>query len=95
MSGLSKVLCYSVCDQSSETGQSGQYKNLIIQHMDISEPLTTLRRLLEDRLGCSLANHDFYLQDTVAVSNTFTILVMLETFYSNTRNQSIRALLVK
>ncbi|KAK6172275.1 GA-binding protein alpha chain isoform X2 [Patella vulgata] len=41
------------------------YQNLIIQHMDIAEPLMTLKRLLEVRLQCSLADHEFYLQDSV------------------------------
>ncbi|XP_046338901.1 GA-binding protein alpha chain-like isoform X1 [Haliotis rufescens] len=42
-----------------------QYQNLIIQHMDIAEPLLTLKRLLEVRLQCSLAEHQFYLQDSI------------------------------
>ena len=44
-----------------------QYQNLIIQHMDIAEPLSTLKRLLEIRLQCSLADHQFYLQDSIEV----------------------------
>ena len=44
-----------------------QYQNLIIQHMDIAEPLSTLKRLLELRLQCSLADHQFYLQDSIEV----------------------------
>ena len=44
-----------------------QYQNLIIQHMDIAEPLTTLRKLLEQRLHCSLKDHEFYLQDAMLV----------------------------
>ena len=35
--------------------------------MDISEPLTTLKRLLEQRLSTSLAAHEFYLQDVIPV----------------------------
>ncbi|KAL5019764.1 hypothetical protein ScPMuIL_002656 [Solemya velum] len=42
-----------------------QYQNLIIQHMDIAEPLATLKSLLEMRLQCSLADHQFYLQDSI------------------------------
>ncbi|KAH3701574.1 GA-binding protein alpha chain-like [Dreissena polymorpha] len=42
-----------------------QYQNLIIQHMDIAEPLVTLKQLLELRLQCSLADHQFYLQDSI------------------------------
>lgn len=42
-----------------------QYQNLIIQHMDIAEPLSTLKQLLELRLQCSLADHQFYLQDSI------------------------------
>ncbi|CAD5113125.1 DgyrCDS2315 [Dimorphilus gyrociliatus] len=43
----------------------GGPQNLIIEHMDISEPLTTLRVLLEKRLQTNLADHDFYLQDSI------------------------------
>ena len=43
------------------------YQNLIIQHMDIAEPLSTLKSLLEMRLQCSLNDHQFYLQDTIEV----------------------------
>lgn len=42
-------------------------QNIIIQHMDITEPLTTLRDLLEKRLQCSLKHHEFWLQDTMQV----------------------------
>lgn len=42
-----------------------QYQNLIIQHMDIAEPLSTLKQLLELRLQCSLADHQFFLQDSI------------------------------
>ena len=45
-----------------------EFQNLIIQHMDISEPLTTLKHLLEQRLATNLAQHDFYLQDVIPVS---------------------------
>jgi len=46
-----------------------QYQNLIIQHMDIAEPLATLKRLLEIRLQCSLAEHQFYLQDSIELDS--------------------------
>ena len=42
---------------------------LIIQHMDIAEPLSTLKQLLELRLQCSLAEHQFFLQDSIPVSS--------------------------
>lgn len=48
-----------------------QYQNLIIQHMDIAETLSTLKRLLETRLQCSLADHQFYLQDSIEVTVHF------------------------
>ncbi|CAG5120911.1 unnamed protein product [Candidula unifasciata] len=41
------------------------YQNLIIQHMDIAEPLSTLKHLLEVRLQCSLTGHQFFLQDSI------------------------------
>jgi len=46
-----------------------QYQNLIIQHMDIAEPLSTLKRLLEIRLQCSLADHQFFLQDSIELDS--------------------------
>ncbi|XP_064651576.1 GA-binding protein alpha chain-like [Lineus longissimus] len=39
------------------------FQNIVVQHMDIAEPLSTLRKLLESKLQCSLKDHDFYLQD--------------------------------
>ena len=53
--------------EASEIQSVLQYQNIIIQHMDILEPLTTLRKLLETRLQCSLADHEFYLQDAIQV----------------------------
>lgn len=49
----------------AELAAVAQYQNIIIQHMDIAEPLTTLRKLLENRLQCSLHDHEFYLQDSI------------------------------
>ena len=46
-------------------GVAPQYQNLIIQHMDIDEPLNTLKSLLEMRLQCSLSDHQFFLQDAI------------------------------
>ncbi|BFZ13652.1 hypothetical protein BsWGS_16691 [Bradybaena similaris] len=46
-----------------------QYQNLIIQHMDIAEPLSMLKQLLETRLQCSLADHQFYLQDSIELDS--------------------------
>jgi hypothetical protein len=48
-------------------GVAPQYQNLIIQHMDIDEPLNTLKSLLEMRLQCSLSDHQFFLQDAIQV----------------------------
>ena len=47
---------------------SEEFQNLIVQHMDISEPLSTLRRLLQQRLATDLSQHEFFLQDVVPVS---------------------------
>jgi hypothetical protein len=35
--------------------------------MDIAQPLSVLRRLLEAQLGISLADHEFWLQDQCKV----------------------------
>ncbi|KAI0225050.1 GA-binding protein alpha chain [Lamellibrachia satsuma] len=56
--------------EASEIQSVLQYQNIIIQHMDILEPLTTLRKLLETRLQCSLADHEFYLQDAIQLDPT-------------------------
>jgi GA-binding protein transcription factor alpha len=39
-----------------------------MQHMDIREPLSTLRILLEQRLGIELTDYQFWLQDAQMVS---------------------------
>lgn len=36
----------------------------IMQHMDIRDPLSKLKKLLEQRLGVQLPGYAFYLQDT-------------------------------
>lgn len=51
-----------------------QYQNLIIQHMDIAEPLSTLKALLEQRLQCSLADHQFYLQDSLQLDSNKSLV---------------------
>ncbi|XP_076300462.1 DNA-binding protein Ets97D isoform X2 [Lasioglossum baleicum] len=38
-------------------------EGVLIQHMDIREPLSTLRNLLEQRLGVELTDYSFWLQD--------------------------------
>jgi GA-binding protein transcription factor alpha len=45
------------------------HSNLIMQHMDIQEPLSRLRQLLEQRLGLSLADYSFYLQGAQMLEN--------------------------
>lgn len=44
--------------------QEGLQVGVIAQHMDITEPLSTLRTLLEQRLAISLQDYAFFLQDT-------------------------------
>jgi GA-binding protein transcription factor alpha len=43
---------------------------VLMQHMDIREPLSTLRTLLEQRLGVELTDYQFWLQDAQMVSCT-------------------------
>ncbi|XP_063988181.1 DNA-binding protein Ets97D isoform X1 [Diachasmimorpha longicaudata] len=38
-------------------------EGVLMQHMDIREPLSTLRNLLEQRLGVELTDYSFWLQD--------------------------------
>lgn len=42
--------------------------NCIMQHMDIREPLSTLKKLLEHRLGVQLPGYHFCLQGKTVVS---------------------------
>lgn len=42
-------------------------EGIMMQHMDIREPLSTLRNLLEQRLGVELIDYSFWLQDTQMV----------------------------
>jgi len=35
--------------------------------MDVTEPLETLRKLLQSQLGCSFEQFEFWLQDTMKV----------------------------
>lgn len=71
---------FSVVIQEEIVGQlpAPQYQNLIIQHMDIAEPLATLKQLLELRLQCSLSEHQFYLQDSIPVNMLHRLLSELE-----------------
>ncbi|XP_008205639.2 DNA-binding protein Ets97D isoform X2 [Nasonia vitripennis] len=39
-------------------------EGVLMQHMDIREPLSTLRNLLEQRIGIELSDYSFWLQDT-------------------------------
>lgn len=55
------------CTVDNEFGQEdddSQTLHVIAQHMDITEPLLTLRTLLEQKLGLELSDYTFYLQDT-------------------------------
>ncbi|KAI4472758.1 hypothetical protein M0802_016518 [Mischocyttarus mexicanus] len=40
-----------------------EYDGILMQHMDIREPLSKLRNLLEQRLGGDLTDYSFWLQD--------------------------------
>ncbi|XP_077985615.1 GA-binding protein alpha chain-like isoform X2 [Glandiceps talaboti] len=49
-------------------------QNIITQMMDIAEPLTTLKKLLEVRLQCSLDEHEVFLQNTAQLDHTKSLL---------------------
>jgi len=49
-----------------------------MQHMDIREPLSTLRTLLEQRLGVELAGYQFWLQDAQMVSCQIHLFVIFD-----------------
>lgn len=50
--------------------QEGLQVGVIAQHMDITEPLSTLRSLLEQRLGVNLQDYSFFLQDSQELNAT-------------------------
>ena len=57
--------------EDDEDDFDDECQNVVIQHMDIGEPLTTLRKLLEAQLGIHLTHHEFWLQDNIQVSWSF------------------------
>lgn len=63
MPSTSTDVVVEFCSERENPEKNGLNIGLIAQHMDITEPLTTLRSLLEQRLGISLENYTFYLQD--------------------------------
>jgi GA-binding protein transcription factor alpha len=50
-----------------------------MQHMDIREPLSTLRTLLEQRLGVELVGYQFWLQDAQMVSCHIHLYIKFDT----------------
>lgn len=52
--------------ESSANGEDCN-EGVLMQHMDIREPLSTLRNLLEQRLGVELTDYSFWLQDAQMV----------------------------
>ena len=64
-----EVLPESEVVMSSEEEESG----IICQLMDIREPLLKLRSVLEQKLGCDLSDHDFWLQDQQPLKETMTL----------------------
>lgn len=50
--------------------QEGSHVGVIAQHMDITEPLSSLRSLLEQRLAVTLHDYVFYLQDTQELNSS-------------------------
>ena len=65
-----EVLPESEVVMSSEEEESG----IICQLMDIREPLLKLRSVLEQKLGCDLSDHDFWLQDQQPLEETMTLV---------------------
>lgn len=57
---------------------NGEYSNegILMQHMDIREPLSTLRSLLEERLTIDLKNYSFWLQNAQMVSNKVHYIIV-------------------
>lgn len=59
-----------------EGAVNGDYSNegILMQHMDIREPLSTLRSLLEERLSIDLKNYSFWLQNSTMVSDKLYVI---------------------
>lgn len=49
------------------------HSQYIMQHMDIREPLTKLRKLIENRLGVKLPGYVFALQGVQIVSLSYSL----------------------
>jgi len=56
-----------------EDTANGDYNNdgILLQHMDIREPLSTLKELLETRFMIDLKNYSFWLQNAQMVNNKY------------------------
>ncbi|XP_070548684.1 GA-binding protein alpha chain-like isoform X2 [Ptychodera flava] len=62
----------SSTETTPQTVSAGQ--NIITQMMDIAEPLTTLKKLLEVRVQCSLDDHEIYLQNSALLDSSKSLL---------------------
>lgn len=61
-------LLYSDDNSMSAPSQDIDENNIIVEHMDIRQPLLTLRSLLQKRLSVNLSDYKFWLQDAQMVS---------------------------
>ncbi|XP_034233910.1 DNA-binding protein Ets97D-like [Thrips palmi] len=50
--------------KSQDNEEHQEDDDVIVQHMDIREPLSTLKELLEQRLAVDLSDYEFWLQDS-------------------------------
>jgi GA-binding protein transcription factor alpha len=57
-----------MCDLRWQFSRDDDAAGVLMQHMDIREPLSTLRTLLEQQLGVELTDYQFWLQDAQMVS---------------------------
>lgn len=76
MNGLEEVSAFedslmNELDSDLMSIDTDSENNYIMQHMDIREPLSKLKKLLEQRLGLELPGFQFCLQGSVVVSNIF------------------------
>ena len=53
---------------------SGEEDSVVSQHMDIREPLSSLKLRLERRLGAELSGHEFWLQDRERLEEGMTLV---------------------
>lgn len=51
-------------------------QGLLVQYMNLTDPLTTLKELIESRLATDLKDFNFFLQDAQIVTNLYRMMIV-------------------